>query len=139
MRKLASAAAITAVALAIITEAAAQPLECRGAQKPAQVAEVIFGRNIGSRTRVSERDWSRFVDREIAPRFPDGLTVLNGNGQWREPGSGKIIREPNKIVQIALPGQAEDFSRLDEIAEAYKRRFKQHSVGVIVRPACVSF
>jgi hypothetical protein len=122
-----------------ISEAVAQPLECRGAQKLSQVVELIFGRNIGSRTGVSEREWSRFVDREIAPRFPDGLTILNGSGQWREPGSGKIIREPNKIVQIALPGQAEDFARLDEIAEAYKRRFKQHSVGVIVRPACVSF
>jgi hypothetical protein len=128
-----------ALAWPCISEAGAQPLQCRGAQKLSQVVELIFGRNIGSRTRVSEREWSRFLDREIAPRFPDGLTVLNGSGQWREPGSGKIIREPNKIVQIALPGRAEDFGRLDEIAEAYKRRFKQHSVGVIVRPACVSF
>ena len=82
---------------------------------------------------------ARFVDREITPRFPDGLTVLNGSGQWREPRSGKIIREPSKIVQIVLPGQAEDLDRLAAIAAVYKRRFKQHSVGVIVRPACVSF
>ena len=33
----------------------------------------------------------------------------------------------------------EDIARLNEIAEAYKARFKQQSVGVIVRPACVSF
>jgi hypothetical protein len=100
---------------------------------------LLFGRNIGDRLRISEREWDRFVDREMTPRFPDGLTVFNGSGQWREPRGGKIIREPNKIVQIVLPGQAEDFARLDEIAEAYKRRFKQHWVGVIVRHACVSF
>jgi Protein of unknown function (DUF3574) len=139
MRKLASAAAIPALALAIITEASAQPSECRGAQKPSQVAELMFGRNIGSRTRVSEGEWGRFVDREITPRFPGGLTVFSASGQWRQPGSGKIVREPSKIVQIVLPGQAEDLARLNEIVEAYKRRFKQRSVGVIVRPACVSF
>jgi hypothetical protein len=38
-----------------------------------------------------------------------------------------------------LPGQAEDMTRLNEIVAAYKRRFKQQSVGMIVRPACVSF
>ncbi len=26
----------------------------------------------------------RFVDREITPRFPDGLTVLQPVGQWRD-------------------------------------------------------
>jgi hypothetical protein len=99
----------------------------------------VFGHNIGGRTGVSESEWGRFVDREITPRFPDGLTVFTARGQWREPGSGKIIREPSKIVHIVLPGNAEDFTRLDEIAEAYKRRFSQHSVVVVVRPACVSF
>jgi uncharacterized protein DUF3574 len=138
MRKLISAA-ISVLALSIITEVAAQPLECRGSQKPSQVAELMFGRNIGDRARVSEREWVRFVDREIAPRFPDGLTVLNASGRWREPRSGKIIRERSKVVQIVLPGQAADLTRLDEVAEAYKRRFKQRSVGLIVRPACVSF
>ena len=43
------------------------------------------------------------------------------------------------IVQIVLPGQAEDIARLNEIVAAYKQRFKQQSVVMIVRPACVSF
>jgi hypothetical protein len=99
----------------------------------------MFGRNIGARIGVGESQWGRFVDRVITPRFPDGLTVSNATGQWRDRKSGKIMREPSKIVQIVLPGQAEDLARLDEIAEAYKRRFRQQSVGVIVRPGCVSF
>ena len=40
---------------------------------------------------------------------------------------------------IVLSGKVDDIPRLNEIAEAYKSRFKQQSVGVIVRPACVSF
>jgi len=64
--------------------------------------------------------------------------MFNAAGKWRDQATGKIMREPSKIVQIVLPGQAEDMTRLNEIVAAYKRRFKQHSVGMIVRPACVS-
>ena len=117
----------------------AQLSECRGGQKPQQVAELMFGRKIGDRIAVSDVEWGRFVDREITPRFPDGLTVFNTTGQWRDQANNRIVREPSKIVQIVLPGNAEDFARLNEIAEAYKTRFKQQSVGVILRPACVSF
>jgi hypothetical protein len=103
------------------------------------VAELMFGRNIGHRRGVSEAEWGRFVDREIISRFPNGLTVLNAGGQWRDEATKKIVREPSKLVQIVLPGQVEDIARLNEIVAAYKRRFKQQSVIMIVRPACVSF
>jgi hypothetical protein len=99
----------------------------------------MFGRKIGDRIAVSETRWARFVDREITPRFPDGLTVLDAKGQWRDTERNRIVREPSKLVQIVLPGKPEDLERLNEIAEAYKKRFRQQSVGVIVRAACVSF
>ena len=40
---------------------------------------------------------------------------------------------------IAMPPGADNDERLQQIIEAYKTRFKQQSVGLIVRPACVSF
>jgi len=44
---------------------------------------------------------------------------------------------------LALAGGADaqvmDCARLNEIVAAYKQRFKQQSVVMIVRPACVSF
>jgi hypothetical protein len=127
------------VALSLSAGAGAQGLECRGAHKPQQVAELMLGRKIGDRVAVNETQWARFVDREITPRFPDGLTVLDARGQWRDTERKRIVREPSKLVQIVLPGKAEDIDRLTEIAEAYKKRFRQQSVGVILRPACVSF
>jgi len=138
MRKF-QATAIAILLSGLAGTAHARLVDCRGGQKPSQVAELMFGRKIGDRIAVSEGEWSRFVDREITPRFPDGLTVFNAAGQWRDKSSNKIIREPSKIVQIVLPGVDGEFNRLNEIAEAYKSRFKQQSVGVIVRPACVSF
>ena len=84
-------------------------------------------------------EFAAFLASELTPRFPDGLTVVDAQGQWRNKKRGAIIREPSKLVQIVLPGQVGDIARLNEIVAAYKTRFKQHSVVMIVRPACVSF
>ena len=117
----------------------AQSLECRGGQKAQQVAELIFGRRIGGRVAVTETQFVLFVGDEITTRFPDGLTVFSATGTWRDKTSNKVMHEPSKIVLIVLPGNADDLARLNQIAEAYKRRFQQQSVGMILRPACVSF
>jgi Protein of unknown function (DUF3574) len=119
--------------------AVGQPLACSTPQKPQQVVELLFGRKIGDRIGVSETQFLNFLDREITPRFPDGLTVYSARGQWRDPDRKRIVREPSKVVTIVLPGKAEDMQHLTEIADAYKKRFKQQSVGMILRPACVSF
>jgi hypothetical protein len=112
---------------------------CHGAQQRRDVAELLFGRDIGKRLGVSEAAWQRFVAREITPRFPEGLTVIDAGGQWRDPGSGRIVREPSKRVEIVLPGDSDDAARLDAVVSAYKRQFRQRSVGLIVQSACVSF
>jgi len=39
-----------------------------GGQQASQVAELMFGRNIGRRLGVSEADGREFVDREIISR-----------------------------------------------------------------------
>ncbi len=119
----------------------AQPFQCPGEQR--QVAEFMFGRNIGDRLAVTETKWSRFVDREITPRFPDGLSVVDARGQWRDAERKTIVREPSKLVTIVLTGKASDKGsdneRLAQIIDAYKRQFRQQSVGLLVRPACVAF
>jgi hypothetical protein len=112
-------------------------MTCHGARQIRQVAELLFGRDVGHRLGVGDSAFTHFVAREITPRFPDGLTVSDAIGQWRDRGS--IIHEPSKRVEIVLPGTAEDDARLDAIAAAYKRRFHQQSVAIIVRPAFVSF
>jgi hypothetical protein len=133
------AAAILLLALALASGANAQLLDCRSGQRPTEVVQLFFGRNIGNRLGVSESAWSRFVEREIVPRFPDGHTVFDATGRWRDRAANRVVREPSKIVEIVLPGTPEDMAHLNEIVEAYKSRFKQQSVGIIVRPACVSF
>jgi hypothetical protein len=130
------AAAIGFAALvALLSAAQAQTaLQCSGAQKSWVVADLLFGR-----TRVSEASFARFIADEVTPRFPDGFTVIDAKGQWRNPNSQKISRERSKVLMIAMPPGADNDERLQKIIDAYKTRFKQQSVGLIVRPACVSF
>jgi Protein of unknown function (DUF3574) len=119
------------------TGAAVQGIECRLSQRPMVVADLLFGRNIGGRLGVTEKRWSQFLAAEITPRFPDGLTVVDAAGQWRDAEKKRIVREPSKLVTIIMPADAQE--RLDAIVDAYKRRFRQQSVGVVIRPACVQF
>jgi Protein of unknown function (DUF3574) len=133
------AAAALVLVLACSSGAAAQSSECHAGQKPQQVAQLLFGRNIGDRLGVSEAQWGRFVDREISPRFPDGLTVFDAKGEWRDTARNTIVHEPSKVVEIVLPGKPDDVDELNRIAQAYKSRFRQQSVGIVIRAACVSF
>jgi hypothetical protein len=128
---------LTAALVGDVTYASAQGIECRVAQKPMVVADLLFGRNIGGRLGVTEKRWSQFLATEITPRFPDGLTVVDASGQWRDPDRKQIVRERSKLVTIIMPADAQD--KLDAIVSVYKRRFQQQSVGVVIRPACVSF
>ena len=68
---------------------------------------LFFGRSRGDVEVVSDKAWRGFLAAEITPRFPEGLTVLDAAGQWRD-GSGAIMRERTKLVIVlAKPGAAE--------------------------------
>jgi hypothetical protein len=116
-----------------------QALLCPTGQESRAIADLLFGRNIGASLGVSEAAWRRFLASEVTPRFPDGLTVFDSTGQWRDTDTGAVVREPSKVVTVVLRDRDRDQAQIDAIAEAYKRRFRQQAVGVIVRPACVSF
>jgi hypothetical protein len=112
---------------------------CGPGGQPELVAEMVFGRNIGDSLGVSEADWNRFLDEEVTPRFPDGLTVMSASGQWRDTERGNVVQEPSKVLVVVLGDEALDKPRIAEIATAYKQRFKQQGVLTMLRPACVSF
>ncbi|MGE3148717.1 MAG: DUF3574 domain-containing protein [Pseudorhodoplanes sp.] len=130
---------VSVVMATLCMPASGQAFSCRANQQDMAVAELMFGRRIGTRIGVTERAWAAFVAREVTPRFPDGLSVVDAAGQWRDARSGRLIREPSKIVSIVLRDPDRDQEHIDRIVAAYKTRFRQDSVGVIIRPACVSF
>ena len=104
------------------------------------VAELFFGRDRAGQQIVSDREWSQFLASVVTPQSPDGLTVFDGYGQWRNPASGVIGRSPDvKIVLIAVPRGADTATRFQAVIDAYKARFHQQSVGLITRDSCAAF
>lgn len=104
------------------------------------VAELFFGRDRNGRRRVSDTEWADFLASVVTPNFPDGLTVFDGYGQWRNPATGVIGRSPGvKVVLIAVKRSPELPGRLTAVIDAYKARFGQQSVGLITRDSCAAF
>jgi hypothetical protein len=111
---------------------------CPAGQSRATTAELVFGRNIGERLGVSDDDWRQFLDQDVTPRFPDGFSVMDVQGQWRA-SNGVLIKEPSKVIYLILDGGPDDPAKISGIREAYKRRFKQEAVLLVTKAACVSF
>ena len=100
---------------------------------------LFFGRSDSTGAEVvSEEAWNEFLADTVTPRFPDGLTVTDGRGQWQLE-SGAIQKEDTKVLYI-LTGTGDGEGRLlDELSEEYKRRFGQESVLLTSSTTCVSF
>jgi hypothetical protein len=111
---------------------------CAAGLSPTPVAHLYFGRFIGGTLGVSDADWQDFVDRDITPRFPNGLSVADVSGQWRGP-DGVIVREPSKSVMVVLAGAEGEQAALDAIRTAYVERFDQDAVMLVQQMACVGF
>ena len=132
------------LALPLLAGCAAPAMEsaraCPAGTTPATIAEAFFGRSAAGREVVSDTDWTRFLAEVVTPAFPDGLTVLDGTGQWRG-SDGEIARERSKILLVALPGGTAEqaLARLAPMRAAYRARFAQESVMVAMRTGCVGF
>jgi hypothetical protein len=138
VRPLRGPALLAAAALAGCATARPTAPVCPAGHDARAAAQLVFGRNIGEQPGVSDEDFRRFVDEEITPRFPDGLTVLDAAGQWRGP-SGVLVHESSKVVLLILPTNGSADKPIAAIREAYKAKFRQDAVLFISQPACVSF
>jgi hypothetical protein len=103
------------------------------------VAELFFGRRIRGGGFVSEGQWTQFVNDVITPNFPDGYTVFDGTGGWRDAGIDRTVRDPTKILLVAAKRSPDLADRLGAVMDAYKTRFHQQSVGIITRDSCAAF
>ena len=103
------------------------------------VAELFFGRNIPGRGPLTEAEWTDFAATVVTPNFPDGFTVFDGSGQWRNPQTGRIASDPTRILLVAAKRSPDLAGRLTAVIDAYKTRYRQQSVGTITRDACAAF
>lgn len=88
---------------------------------------------------VSEQRWREFLDAEVTPRFPDGLSVVDVYGQWQGKGQGMPERLRSKMLVIDYPDTIENRAKVDAIRAAWKQRTGDQSVLRVTQPAEVSF
>jgi hypothetical protein len=112
---------------------------CAAGEMRALRAEIFLGRSIKTGGEVSERDFADFLAKSVTPLFPDGFSVFDGRGQYLSGGTTKPIREKSKLLLIVAPDNETTAGKIGVIAEAYKRRFAQDSVGIVRVPACSKF
>jgi hypothetical protein len=75
----------------------------------------------------------------VTPRFPDGLTLLTGIGQFRD-ASGTILVEGSKLLILLYPRRDRDAdAKIEQIRSDCKRVFQQQSVLRADDASCVSF
>jgi hypothetical protein len=93
---------------------------------------------------MTEAKWRAFLDREVTPRFPAGLSVIDVYGQWLSkrnqtiPGA-RPERIRSKLLLIDYPATAENAERIEAIRAAWKQLTGDQSVLKVTQPAEVSF
>lgn len=91
--------------------------------------ELYFGTDKPDGGKVSDADWDKFLETEVTPRFPEGFTVLEGYGQYKD-ASGKIVREGSKVLVLFYPKKMREAvnPKIEELRANYKKQFNQESV-----------
>lgn len=133
-------AGLAVMAMVAALAGCAAPATTTACAPPAQRApliELFFGRGLPEGGTVSEAAWQDFAAEVLTPHFPDGLTVLDGAGDWRS-GAG-VAREASKLVIIVAPPSADLEARVDAVIATYKARFRQQAVLRVDGMACVSW
>jgi hypothetical protein len=99
--------------------------------------ELYFGMQKPDDSFTTNEEYQQFIDKEVTPRFRDGFTVLEGRGQYLGP-SGRLWREPTKILVLMYPPDPSKSAAVDEIRGAYKTAFHQEAVMRIDGTTCAT-
>ena len=107
--------------------------------QPFARTELFFGKDKPNGSTVTDAEFRAFLEDIITPRFPNGLTVLSGSGQFRD-SSGMIKREGAVFVILLYPlGDKDSGPRIEEIRDSYRKAFAQKSVLRVDDESCVYF
>ncbi|MDR6991722.1 DUF3574 domain-containing protein [Luteimonas sp. 3794] len=88
---------------------------------------------------AAEQRWLDFLDREVTPRFPSGLSVLDVYGQWLPPGATTPSRLRSKELVVHHPDTPEQAAAIEAIRVAWKQETGHLSVLRSQLHADVSF
>jgi hypothetical protein len=125
-------ALVVAAALTLLGGPTRAETSCAPPDRIMARVELIFGGG------VAEGRFKGFLAKEVTPRFPDGLSLFSGYGQWRSP-AGPIHKEMSRLLIIYYSPDAHSSDKIEAIRNAYKKKFHQQVVLRADSFSCVSF
>ena len=97
-----------------------------GAAAP-QVRTTLYFGTARPKGSVSELEWQMFLRDEVTARFPDGLTVWEAEGQWKQP-DGAIGHERSKVLLLVHSDTPDARASVQAVIAKYRKNFDQESV-----------
>jgi len=78
---------------------------------------------------VTEPEFLVFLDAEVTPRFPDGLTLLKAHGQFTGE-DGILVKEESFLLVLLYPLESaqDGDKKIEAIRRRYLKQFQQESV-----------
>ncbi|EDQ89545.1 uncharacterized protein MONBRDRAFT_8079 [Monosiga brevicollis MX1] len=87
---------------------------------------------------VTEAEFQAFVQREVVPQFPSGLSILNVSGEYLT-ASNQTIQEASRLLILYHRRHDDSQQRLQAVAHAFCEQFQQESVLAATEDATINF
>ena len=102
--------------------------------EPGVLSDRVFcGLSIPGGGTVSQQELDAFILEVVEPRFPQGFTMWRAQGRWRG-GAEEVM-----VIEILHSYEARHEEAVAEIADEYRRRFRQEAVLRVMMPARMEF
>jgi len=126
LRTLLLAATLAATTVPAAAQGFSVVLDCGDAAQARIRTTLYFGLS-RPKGAVSELEWQLFLRDEVTPRFPDGLTVWDAQGQWRAP-AGNVDHESSKVLLLGHADTPAARKAVQDVIAAYRKAFEQQAV-----------
>lgn len=113
--------------------------DCPDGSESIAKVELFFGLDIPGGGMVKPEAWTTFVEEQVTPKFPDGLTIYEVLGQWQDATTGQTIQESSRVLMMLYEPSLENETNIEAIRSTYKQQFYQDSVMRLDESVCVSF
>ena len=138
-------ARITIVAL--LTIALTPPSQAEDRKSPAPApnrsaatwirTELYVGMSEGGHPDVTPQKWNDYLELELAPRFPGGVFVLDGYGQWKGIKTGAIETSRSRIILLFSPDTPADRAAIEAVRIAWTKATGYDSILSSIQPVRV--
>ncbi|MEI6179044.1 MAG: DUF3574 domain-containing protein [Verrucomicrobiota bacterium] len=89
--------------------------------------EMYFGLDIPGGGKVTQEQWTDFLDNVITKNFPQGFTVFEAYGQMRHE-NGELEKQSTRVVFVVRPADPAANAKVQDVIKAYREKFNNPQV-----------